>query len=139
MSTRFVAVGGLLAGLVIFAWGVLSDTLLPPPSALAAFMRDSTANLTPMLVRQLLTDVVTAMLLAFVLGMTPVRRYGSAAVFLGLVGLAAGIAQMFPLWNWYGFPADFALRGILDLMIGWMMAALVLVALRRGFEPAPQA
>jgi hypothetical protein len=83
------------------------------------------------LIHQFLIEVAVAFLLAWVLLRLPVwSAWGTASVF-ATIGLAAGIEQLLPEANWYGFPLRFQLAELADLVIGWFLLGLVIGWLRR--------
>jgi hypothetical protein len=83
------------------------------------------------LVHQFLIEFAVAFLLAWVLLRFPVwSAWGTASIFAAL-GLAAGIEQLLPEANWYGFPLRFQLAELADLVIGWFLIGLVLGWLRK--------
>lgn len=160
MSRRFVALGGVAGGLVLFGWQLFSEKLVPWPPALQVPVEASVVaelrSLAPdggilvvpgrlfvavappggagtegRLVRQLLIDVAAAMVLAFLLARTDLVRLREALPFFGLVALGAALSVLFRYWNWYDFPPRFVVRHTLELLIGWGFVVVVLVQLRR--------
>ena len=82
------------------------------------------------LLKQLLVEIGVAFLLAWVLLRLPLwPAWGTGSLFATL-GLAAGIAQLFPEGIWYGFPMPFVLAEIAILVIGWFLMGWVIGALR---------
>lgn len=160
MSRRFVALGGVAGGLLLFGWQLFSDALVPWPPLLqvpaeapavaelraaapgggvivvpdrifVAVAPPSGAGTGGKLVRQLLIDVAAAMVLAFLLARTDLVRLREALVFFGLAALGAALSVLFHYWNWYDFPSRFVVRQTLELLIGWGLVVAVLVPLRR--------
>ncbi len=54
------------------------------------------------------------------------RRFFGKAVFVALFGLFAGVEIDLSYWNWYGFPTSYTLSYIVQHVIGWFLAGLVL-------------
>lgn len=85
----------------------------------------------PRLLTELAGDVAEGLLLALlVLLARPATK--SAGARLGLLAaLAAGIAVPLADWNWFGFSPAFTFYAILEVVVGWTLAGLVLAALAR--------
>ena len=49
-------------------------------------------------------------------------RLGAGALIAGALGVFAWLAVSVPYWNWYMFPTDFTLSGLLELLIGWLLS-----------------
>ncbi len=81
-----------------------------------------------MLITELLTNILAALIAAFLLS----RAFGNLggmlgkAVFVALFGLFAGVEVDLSYWNWYGFPASYTLSYMVQHVIGWFLAGLVL-------------
>ncbi|HEV8385716.1 MAG TPA: hypothetical protein VGQ11_12665 [Candidatus Acidoferrales bacterium] len=169
MNVKFLAIGTLVGGIVLFLWGGLTHGLVhvqvrefrdaqavvrvlhenAPENAVyfapqgafvsVAFlpdMSDKTKDLTPMLIRQLLTDMLAAALLCLVLpgivAATVLRR----ALWLGLFGLAFVALKILPYSTWYGFSAPFIGMEVFDVVGKLFLAGLVLGALMKKLAPA---
>lgn len=52
-------------------------------------------------------------------------------LFVVLLGAFATLAVDVPYWNWYGFPTEYLLGQLLDGLLGWGLAGLVLARLLR--------
>lgn len=86
--------------------------------------------------RQFMIEFVVAFGLSLLLLATPIRSPLSAAGFLGLAGLIAGIETHFPNWNWSGFPMSHLLAGSGYLAANWFIVGLVLGSGRRKLIPS---
>ncbi len=75
-----------------------------------------------------LTQFVAAGLISILLLMIRKTRYFSKVCFVTIMGLFAAIVSNIPLWNWWGFSSCYVILGMLDLLIGWFLAGLVLAA-----------
>ncbi|WP_266160163.1 hypothetical protein [Dyella silvatica] len=82
---------------------------------------DDLTQMGPQLGRQWASDTLSALALAFVMGLAAfsfARRIGIAAA----VALFAWLSAMVPYWNWYRFPLDFTLAALATQLIGWLLA-----------------
>ena len=74
----------------------------------------------------LITQIVAAAVVSWMLCFVKKLNYFSRVIYCAVFGLAAGIVGFIPGWNWMGFPFAYALIGIIDLIIGWFLAGLVI-------------
>lgn len=81
--------------------------------------------------RGLAIEMLGAFLIGVVLLMAPLEDYWGRVKVVTLVGLAAGVLVRLPDWNWWGFSTRFTLLAILDLVIAWFLAGLVIAKLVR--------
>lgn len=47
---------------------------------------------------------------------------------IALLGVFAGVAVLVPYWNWYYFPQDFVMGGLIGHALGWLLAGLGIAA-----------
>lgn len=72
------------------------------------------------------TNCAEALLLAFLLARSRAKGVFERAQLTGLMGLAAFIGLEISYWNWYGFSPRFVMQGLVDIVVGWYLAGLVL-------------
>jgi hypothetical protein len=75
----------------------------------------------PQIGRQWASDTLSALALAFVMGLAVVgfhRRLAIAAA----AAVFAWLSTLLPYWNWYRFPLDFTLAALAEQLIGWLIA-----------------
>ena len=75
----------------------------------------------PQIGRQWASDTLSALALAFVMGLAVVgfrRRLAIAAA----AALFAWLSTLLPYWNWYRFPLDFTLAALVEQLVGWLIA-----------------
>ena len=89
-------------------------------------MTDKTKSMGPNLVKQMVIDLVAALVLCLVIARIGVGRKRDVALTLGLAGLAAGIIKEMSDWNWYGFSASYAIVNEIDLTIQFALAGIVI-------------
>ena len=83
-----------------------------------------------LLLTELASSVIAAMIAAIVAA--GVRGgYGGRVATVTLMGVFAWTAIDISYWNWYRFPDGFALMGLVDQGVGWLLAGLVIGAIAR--------
>jgi hypothetical protein len=89
------------------------------------------------LVTEFVTEVVEALLAAWLLSRTRLGNYAARVGFVFVVGLAAAIATNIPYWNWYGFPGSYTVAYMTIEIVGFLVAGLVAAAvLKRPMSEA---
>lgn len=96
------------------------------PIIFAAVRMEGQSSMVKPMVIGLITDIVAATLVAWLLMLASGLSYWGRVRFVTIFGLAAGIVGQVPNWNWLGFDAMFTLVQMADLVIGWYFAGLVL-------------
>lgn len=78
-------------------------------------------SMTPNLIKQLVTDILAALVAAWILalGAWSFRRRVLVA---GALGLFAWLAISLPQWNWYMFPMNMTLAALIEQVVGWLLA-----------------
>jgi len=94
---------------------------------------------TKQLALELATDIAGALLLAYLLvaiaGTTGAEvRLAKQLRIAAVGGIFAWISISVPHWNWYGFPPAFILAELVDQVVGWTLAGLVMALLWRWQE-----
>jgi hypothetical protein len=101
------------------------------PSGVMVIHPEGSDSMSP---RQLLTElgssVVAALIAALVLTQVRSGYFGRVLVVTSM-GLFGFLSILVSYWNWYGFPTDFTIGAVLDEVIGWFFAGLVLAAIVR--------
>ncbi len=69
----------------------------------------------------LLSALIIALVLASTTWTFAPRVIGSA-----LFGVFGWLACVVPQWNWYRFPADFMIGGLIEQGVGWLLAGLAI-------------
>jgi hypothetical protein len=85
------------------------------------------------LLRQLLFDVLGGLIAAFIISMT-LASVSMRAAIVTLMGLFSWITVNLPHWNWYRFPAAFAIGEGLDQVVGWLLGGLLIAWLVQRAE-----
>ncbi len=79
-------------------------------------------------VTSLIIQFIGAFLIAYLLSLAKNLNYLCRVWFVTLIGLTIGVLGALPNWNWWGFSFDYVLIEILDYVIGWFLAGLVIAA-----------
>ncbi len=86
----------------------------------------------PMPAGKFITELVSNNLAALVAAFLLSKAFGNLgglfgkAVFVALFGLFAGLDIDLSQWNWYGFPTSYTCAYIVDHVVAWFLAGLVL-------------
>lgn len=78
-------------------------------------------DMTPNLLRQLVTDYFAALVAAWILALGA-WSFTRRVLVAGALGLFAWLALSLPYWNWYMFPLDFTLGTLVEQVVGWLLA-----------------
>jgi hypothetical protein len=82
---------------------------------------EDTTDMSKQLPREWASDTLSALALAFVMGLAGLgfrRRLAVAAA----AAMFAWLSTMVPYWNWYRFPLDFTQAALVEQLIGWLLA-----------------
>jgi hypothetical protein len=79
----------------------------------------------------LLSQIIAAMLVAWMLSKTVKLSFLGKVKFVLVVALVAIFIKDVPMWNWAGFDTQFTLVAIGDTLIGWLLASIVLAKLTK--------
>jgi hypothetical protein len=101
------------------------------PFVFAAVSPHGTAGMGPAMIGSFIIQFLAAALATFLLMRATAMPYLAKVAFVMLLGLFGGIITHVPYWNWWGFPADYTLVMIADLVIGWFLAGLVIARVAR--------
>lgn len=98
-------------------------------------MTDRSQNMGPQLAIQIVIEVITAGLLAWLLTFTRVSTPLGAAGLFAAGAFTAAFCMNMSAWNWYGFSTDYTLGAIFGLIAAWFLGGLVIGWLRGKFSP----
>lgn len=85
--------------------------------------------------RSVLGNFVSAALVSWLLLQTAGLGFGGRVLFVQVCALSAWVIASWPLHVWWGYPTGFTLLLLVDYMVGWTLAGLVLAKLLAP-EPA---
>lgn len=99
----------------------------------AAFVNALPEGYDPGMIKQLVTQFIGALISALIiiclLSQTAGLGYWGRVGFVALIGVAIGFVSHFPYWNWFGFPAAYIIVTIVDILIAWLLAGLLIAKL----------
>jgi hypothetical protein len=82
-------------------------------------------NMTPALIKQFVTNLLGAVLVAFVLAATA-WSFGMRVLGAFAFGIFGWLLDIVPMWTWYRFPSDYIVGNLLDQGIGWLLAGIAM-------------
>ncbi|MFZ0565304.1 MAG: hypothetical protein WAM28_03880 [Chlamydiales bacterium] len=77
-------------------------------------------------VSALIIQIIGAFLVTFLLLQTSGLGYLRKVLFITVIGLTLGVLGELPKWNWWGFSIGYVGVEMLDFLIGWFLAGLVI-------------
>ena len=87
----------------------------------------------PISARQLITEggtnILQALLAAFLLAQVGLKRFASRLGFVIVVGILAAITTNISYWNWYRFPANYTAAQIFTLVAGYAVGGVIAAAI----------
>lgn len=78
-------------------------------------------DMVPNLVKQLVSDVLAALVVAWILALGA-WAFGRRVLIAGALGLFGWLALGVPYWNWYMFPLNFTAATLIEQVVGWLLA-----------------
>jgi hypothetical protein len=102
------------------------------PFALVSFTPKAPTGLSPaQLAFEFFSELVEAILAAWLLAQAALSTYGARVAFVTVIGVVAAILSEAPYWNWYSFPLDFSLTNAAMQIVGFLVAGLAMAAYLR--------
>jgi len=92
--------------------------VVSPPNRMAT-------NMAPALIKQFVTNLLGALLVAFVLAATA-WTFGTRVLTAFAFGIFGWLLDIVPMWTWYQFPPDYIIGNLLDQGIGWLLAGIAM-------------
>jgi hypothetical protein len=110
------------------AW---TEKYLAGPRGILIYHPDGQQAMSPkQLGAQLVSEIIAAIIAAWLLSQaTAVTCYMGRVCFVITLGLLPFLIVNFPYWNWYGFPGKFTLIELVDKVVCFGLAGLVLGAI----------
>lgn len=91
-------------------------------------------TLTGSIILSLITQWIGAFIITFLLLMNKNTSYFGRVVFVTLIGFLVGFLGHMPYWTWWRFSSGYIGLEILDLVIAWFLAGLVIAAVAKRPE-----
>ena len=127
-------------GLYAFPWmehGASSLAPTPGPSGMIVYHPDRSLGIAPsMMVSEALSEIVQAVIAAFLLSLTVLAGVLARALFVTAIGVAVAIGTNLSYWIWWGFPAGYTWAQVATVVIGYLVAGLVIALVLRRREVA---
>ena len=100
------------------------------PNTFVNLMKDGfQTDMGGMMITGIISNILMSVLLAYLLLMASGLSYAQRLAFVTTAGLLMGLAGNLPYWNWFGFPSGYTLVQIIDSVVMWFLAGLVLAKL----------
>ncbi|MDA0323857.1 MAG: hypothetical protein O2923_14245 [Verrucomicrobia bacterium] len=99
------------------------------PRVFAVVRTDGMASMGPSIAKGVGFNLLSALLVTWLLAMTDNLSYAGKLLFLVVFGLAASCFLTTPYWIWWGFSSSYILVAFADALIGWLLAGLVIAKL----------
>jgi hypothetical protein len=97
------------------------------------------ASMGGQLINETILNIIQTLLAAYLLSLAvKLTRYPQRVGFVFVLGILSAIATNIEYWNWYGFPTTYTMGAIVDKLIGFMVAGLVVaVFVKPSAVPVP--
>jgi hypothetical protein len=106
----------------------LGERMKTNPYAFVAYSPDPNpagTSMGPQLATEFATNVVSALIAAFIVGFAAVG-YGTRVLLFTALGVFTFVTAHVPYWNWYRFPTDFTMGAAVGHVVGWFLAGLAM-------------
>ena len=107
------------------------DKTQKKPFAFVVFNPSGYRRMKLNLILAFLVQTIGAMFVTWLLLQVGKANYLQKVSFIVAFAIAAGIVCYIPNWVWWGFPRDFTLVSVADLVIGWFLAGLVIARITK--------
>ena len=81
-------------------------------------------------------DVFCALVVSWLLMQTQELSYLTRVWFVTVTGVLIGVAGQLPNWIWWRFSDDFTAFGLLDAIVAWFLAGVVIARFATGKRPS---
>jgi hypothetical protein len=68
---------------------------------------------------------IASLIVAWLLAATS-WGFGSRVVGATAMGIFVWVASVVPIWNWYRFPTDYMIGGLIEHAVGWLLGGIVI-------------
>lgn len=77
-------------------------------------------------------SIASAAIAAALLAAAGLAGYGQRVAFVAALGLFVTLAKIVPAWVWWSYPTAFAVADIVDALVAWALAGLVIARIVRS-------
>ena len=95
------------------------------PSGILIYLPAGNAMTPKMLLTECGTNILQALLVAFLLAQARLRRFSSRLGFAFVIGLVAAITTNISYWNWFGFPGNYTVAAVTFQILAFFLVGLV--------------
>ena len=100
--------------------------MMEGPFMFASVGLTGTREMGPALLFNVIGNIVSALLVTWLLLQTASATYWRRAGFVVVIAFATAMIAHYPSWIWWRFSESFTLVELADLLIGWSLAGLVM-------------
>nr|MBI3614030.1 hypothetical protein [Nitrospirota bacterium] len=111
--------------------------MMSGPFLFAAVSLDGTRDMGRALLLNVLSDILAAALVTWLLLQTAHVSYRRRVGFVVVMALTTGLVAHVPSWIWWKFSTSFTLVEFADLLIGWGLAGLVIAKVGGSLKAGP--
>lgn len=96
------------------------------PFAMVVFQPNGTGPMPLLMARGLALKILAAILITWLLLQVGPVSYRRRVFFVMVTAMVGAVLVSLEQWSWWAFPDDYVLLQMLDLLIGWFFAGLVM-------------
>ena len=124
---------GDTGGLFFFPMNMNANaSVATAPGGILVYNPKSPTGMQPSnLIVEFVTELVEAILAAWLLAQTALTGFAQRVAFVTVIGVVAAIVPNVPYWNWYSFPPTYTLWQSLVTVIAYLAAGAAIAAYLR--------
>jgi hypothetical protein len=97
------------------------------PGAMVNVMKNGfPVGLLHMIAHAVIASIIMAYIAIMLLAKTNANSFTDKVKFVTLVGFLIGLSSSFMYWNWFGYPTGYSLVNLVDTVVTWALAGLVI-------------
>ena len=108
------------------------------PSGLLIYHPNRPINFPRMVGIELVTEILEAVLVVFLLSSTRLLTAGSRILFVTIAGVVAAMVTNVPYWNFWGFPKRYTLALMFIQIVGFFLVGVVSAFILRNRDPVAE-
>lgn len=114
------------------------DKIATSPSGLLVYHPQRPINFARMIGIELITEILEAILVVFLLSSTRLLTAGSRILFVTIAGVIAAMVTNVPYWNFWGFPKSYTLALMCIQIVGFFIVGVVSAFILRNRDPVAE-